>query len=48
MAGVLKIANPAFTMAEIPARDAAAERIPGVPGGLRAGTVRHRPATVVS
>ena len=41
MAGVLKIANPAFSAAEIEAQDAAAEL---VAAGLRAGTVRHRQA----
>ena len=45
VAGVLKIANPAFTAAEIEAQDAAAERVAGA-GGLRAGTVLHGPVTV--
>ena len=43
--GVLKIANPAFTAAEIEAQDVAAERIAAVEG-LRAATMRHGPATV--
>ena len=47
IAGVLKIANPAFTMAEIQAQDAAADHIAAA-SGLRAGTVRHGPATVVT
>ena len=42
--GVLKIANPAFTAAEIEAQDAAAER--AAAAGLRAGTVLHGPVTV--
>ena len=46
-AGVLKIANPAFTMAEIGAQDAAAELL-ATAGGLRAGTVRHGPVTVIT
>ena len=37
VAGVLKVANPAFTAAEIQAQDAAAER--AAAAGLRAGTV---------
>ena len=45
VAGVLKIANPAFTAAEIEAQDAAAERVAGA-DGLRAGTVLHGPVTV--
>ena len=45
VAGVLKIANPAFSAAEIEAQDAAAERVAGA-GGLRAGTVLHGPVTV--
>jgi 4-aminobutyrate aminotransferase-like enzyme/Ser/Thr protein kinase RdoA (MazF antagonist) len=44
VAGVLKIANPAFTAAEIEAQDAAAER--AAAAGLRAGTVLHGPVTV--
>jgi Ser/Thr protein kinase RdoA (MazF antagonist) len=46
-AGVLKIANPAFTMAEIGAQDAAAELLAEA-GGLRAGTVQHGPVTVIT
>ena len=42
---MLKIANPAFSAAEIEAQDAAAERVDGA-GGLRAGTVLHGPVTV--
>ena len=45
VAGVLKIANPAFTAAEIEAQDDAA-RCVAVSGGLRAGTVLHGPVTV--
>jgi Ser/Thr protein kinase RdoA (MazF antagonist) len=48
VAGVLKIANPAFTMAEIQAQDAAAEHVAAAAGWLRAGTVRHGPVTVVT
>ena len=44
VAGVLKVANPAFTAAEIEAQDAAAER--AAAAGLRAGTVRHGPVSV--
>ena len=44
VAGVLKIANPAFSAAEIQAQDAAAELVAAA--GLRAGTVRHGPVTV--
>ena len=47
VAGVLKIANPAFTMAEIQAQDAAADHIAAA-GALRAGTVRHGPVTVAT
>jgi len=43
--GVLKIANPAFSAAEIEAQDRAAERVAGS-GGLRAGTVLHGPVEV--
>ena len=43
--GVLKIANPVFTAAEIEAQDAAAEHIAAA-GGLRAGIVRAGPVTV--
>jgi 4-aminobutyrate aminotransferase-like enzyme/Ser/Thr protein kinase RdoA (MazF antagonist) len=43
--GVLKVANPAFTAAEIAAQDAAADHVAAAPG-LRAGTVRHGPVTV--
>ena len=45
VAGVLKIANPAFTAAEIEAQDDAA-RCVALSGGLRAGTVLHGPVTV--
>ncbi len=48
VAGVLKVANPAFTMAEIEAQDAAADQVAAAAGGLRAGTVAHGPATVVT
>jgi 4-aminobutyrate aminotransferase-like enzyme/Ser/Thr protein kinase RdoA (MazF antagonist) len=44
VAGVLKIANPAFSAAEIDAQDGAAERVAAA--GLRAGTVVHGPVTV--
>ena len=44
-AGVLKIANPAFSRTEIEAQDAAAGLVAGV-GGLRAGTALHGPVTV--
>jgi hypothetical protein len=37
VAGVLKIANPAFTMTEIQAQDAAADHVACAVGGLRAG-----------
>jgi 4-aminobutyrate aminotransferase-like enzyme/Ser/Thr protein kinase RdoA (MazF antagonist) len=40
-AGVLKIANPAFSRTEIEAQDAAAELVAAA--GLRAGTVTHGP-----
>ena len=43
--GVLKIANPAFSAAEIEAQDRAAERVAGS-GGLRAGTVLYGPVEV--
>jgi len=43
--GVLKIANPAFSAAEIEAQDLAAERVAGS-GGLRAGTVLYGPVEV--
>jgi 4-aminobutyrate aminotransferase-like enzyme/Ser/Thr protein kinase RdoA (MazF antagonist) len=43
-AGVLKIANPAFSRTEIEAQDAAAEVVAA--SGLRAGTVTHGPVTV--
>jgi len=42
---VLKIANPAFSAAEIEAQDRAAERVAGS-GGLRAGTVLYGPVEV--
>ena len=45
VAGVLKIANPAFTAAEIEAQDDAARCVAGA-GGLRAGTVLHGPVPV--
>ena len=41
---MLKIANPAFSAAEIEAQDVAAELVAAA--GLRAGTVRHGPVTV--
>jgi len=44
VAGVLKIANPAFSAAEIEAQDGAAERVAAA--GLRAGTVVHGPVSV--
>jgi len=44
--GVLKIASPAFTAAEIAAQDAAAEHLAATVPGLRVGTVRHGPVTV--
>ena len=44
VAGVLKIANPAFSAAEIEAQDGAAERVAAA--GLRAGTVVHGPVIV--
>jgi 4-aminobutyrate aminotransferase-like enzyme/Ser/Thr protein kinase RdoA (MazF antagonist) len=44
VAGVLKIANPAFSAAEIEAQDGAAERV--AVAGLRAGTVVHGPVIV--
>ncbi|HET9968607.1 MAG TPA: hypothetical protein VFQ68_10250, partial [Streptosporangiaceae bacterium] len=44
LAGVLKIANPAFSRTEIEAQDAAAEVVAAA--GLRAGTVTHGPVTV--
>jgi 4-aminobutyrate aminotransferase-like enzyme/Ser/Thr protein kinase RdoA (MazF antagonist) len=43
-AGVLKIANPAFSRTEIEAQDAAAELVAAE--GLRAGTVTHGPVVV--
>jgi Aminotransferase class-III len=46
VAGVLKVANPAFTAAEIEAQDAAADVI-AAGGELRAGTPRHGPASVL-
>ena len=46
VAGVLKIANPAFTAAEIEAQDLAARCVAALSGGLRAGTVLHGPVTV--
>src|SRR5580692_3207010 len=46
--GVLKIANPAFTAAEIAAQDAAAEHIAGAVGWLRVGTVTHGPVAVAT
>jgi Ser/Thr protein kinase RdoA (MazF antagonist) len=45
VAGVLKVANPAFNAAEVGAQDAAAGVIAAA-GELRAATVRHGPATV--
>jgi len=45
VAGVLKVANPAFSAAEIEAQDAAAGVI-AADAELRAATVRHGPATV--
>jgi len=44
--GVLKIANPAFSAAEIEAQDAAAELLAATVGWLRVGTVKHGPVTV--
>jgi 4-aminobutyrate aminotransferase-like enzyme/Ser/Thr protein kinase RdoA (MazF antagonist) len=43
-AGVLKIANPAFSRTEIEAQDAAAELVAGA--GLRAGVATHPPVVV--
>jgi Ser/Thr protein kinase RdoA (MazF antagonist) len=45
VAGVLKVANPAFSAAEVGAQDAAAGVIAAA-GELRAATVQHGPATV--
>ena len=44
--GVLKIANPAFSAAEIEAQDAAAAHIAGACPDLRVATVTHGPAEV--
>jgi 4-aminobutyrate aminotransferase-like enzyme/Ser/Thr protein kinase RdoA (MazF antagonist) len=44
--GVLKIANPAFTAAEIAAQDAAADHIAAAVSWLRVGSVVHGPVTV--
>ena len=44
--GVLKIANPAFSAAEIEAQDAAAAHIAGACQDLRVATVTHGPAEV--
>nr|MDQ2816456.1 phosphotransferase [Actinomycetota bacterium] len=44
--GVLKIANPAFTAAEIEAQDAAADLLAAAVSWLRVGTVQHGPVTV--
>jgi 4-aminobutyrate aminotransferase-like enzyme/Ser/Thr protein kinase RdoA (MazF antagonist) len=43
-AGVLKIANPAFSRTEVEAQDAAAELV--AVAGLRAGTATHGPVTM--
>jgi 4-aminobutyrate aminotransferase-like enzyme/Ser/Thr protein kinase RdoA (MazF antagonist) len=45
-AGVLKIANPAFSRTEIGAQDAAAELVAAA--GLRAGVLTHGPAVVTA
>ena len=47
-AGVLKIANPAFSAAEIQAQDAAAEHLAATAPGLRVATRRHGPVTVLA
>lgn len=44
--GVLKIANPVFTAAEIQAQDAAADHIAAAVSWLRVGSVVHGPVTV--
>jgi 4-aminobutyrate aminotransferase-like enzyme/Ser/Thr protein kinase RdoA (MazF antagonist) len=44
--GVLKIANPAFSVAEIEAQDRAAAHIAGAFQDLRVATVTHGPVTV--
>ncbi len=44
--GVLKIANPVFTAAEIEAQDAAAEHIAAAVSWLRVGSAVHGPVTV--
>ena len=44
--GVLKIANPAFSAAEIEAQDAAAAHIAAARPDLRVATVTHGPAEV--
>ncbi|HMH36223.1 MAG TPA: hypothetical protein VK584_04735, partial [Streptosporangiaceae bacterium] len=44
--GVLKIANPAFSAAEIEAQDAAAAHIAAACQDLRVATVTHGPITV--
>ncbi|HEX6854517.1 MAG TPA: phosphotransferase, partial [Streptosporangiaceae bacterium] len=44
--GVLKIANPAFSAAEIEAQDAAAAHIAGACEDLRVATVTHGPRIV--
>ena len=44
--GVLKVANPAFSAAEIEAQDAAAAHIAGACQDLRVATVTHGPAEV--
>ena len=51
VAGVLKIANPAFTAAEIEAQDAAADHLAAAPDGhdgptLRVATAQHGPVTM--
>src|SRR6185437_9841152 len=44
--GVLKIANPAFSVAEIEAQDRAAAHIAGACQDLRVAIATHGPATV--
>jgi hypothetical protein len=44
--GVLKIANPAFSAAEIEAQDGAAAHFAGACEDLRVATVTHGPVTV--
>ena len=46
VAGVLKIANPAFSAAEIEAQDGAAAHIAGAYEDLRVATATHGPVTV--